>query len=42
MPADVRPPYDQELAAAPFLLKEQMPSMVTPDMIELIRAAPIT
>ena len=42
MPADVRPPYDPDLAAALFLLKEQMPSTVTPDMIELMRAAPIS
>ena len=42
MPADVRPPYDAELAAALAAISEQMPPTITPDMIEIMRAAPIT
>ncbi len=42
MPADVRPPYDAELAAALATISEQMPPTITPDMIEIMRAAPIT
>ena len=42
MPADVRPPYDAELAAALTVISEQMPPTITPDMIEIMRTAPIT
>jgi len=42
MPANIRPPYDPELAAALTLLAGQAPPTVTSDMIELLRAAPIT
>jgi len=42
MPANIRPPYDPELAAAMPQIMEQVPPTITPDMIELMRATPIT
>jgi DNA-binding PucR family transcriptional regulator len=40
MPANVRPPYDAELAAALAIVNDQLPATITPDMIEAMRAAP--
>ena len=42
MPTNVRPPYDAELAAALALVNDQLPSTITPDMIEAMRSAPVT
>ena len=42
MPADVRPPYDPELEAALAALADQLPPTITPDMIAMMRTAPIT
>lgn len=42
MPANIGPPYDPELAAALTPLTGQAPPTITSDMIELMRAAPMT
>jgi acetyl esterase/lipase len=39
MPADVRPPYDAEVAAALTLVAGDLPSTITPDMIPAMRSA---
>ena len=42
MPTNVRPPYDAELAAALALVNDQLPATITADMIEAMRATPVT
>lgn len=42
MPTNVRPPYDAELAAALAVVNDQLPATITPDMIEAMRAVPVT
>jgi acetyl esterase/lipase len=42
MAADVRPPYDPELQAALAVIGDQLPPTITPDMIALMRATPVT
>ncbi|MDX6332950.1 MAG: hypothetical protein QOG05_290, partial [Streptosporangiaceae bacterium] len=42
MPANVRPPYDAELAAALTLVNDQLPPTITPGMIGALRSARVT
>ena len=42
MTTATRPPFDPELAAALALVAEELPSTITPEMIEPMRSAVIT